>query len=344
VARGARSATLIAQLRAEVESMHKQDNSRTSLVRVCRPRGLTSAALATVAILGAHCGQRESLPTQAQSTAVQSAPGTASAPPPAPAPPAPPTPEPPAPPVDVSPFIRAVRDRQQCNNVSGCKAADELVALGEAAVAPVQEALAHSPLHEPAALVFVEVLGRIGSRALPAQKELLRVARQKVGFVGPTAIVALGRIGSTEARSEIEALRTAAIAEGALGTQVAAAYALFRLGDKAARAQVAAALQPGDIQQSNPGLALLVIPLFAELELREALPVIRAAARHESFFARREAARALGRLRDTESVDLLLGMVGAEPSVHEAAAKALQRITGESHWSADAWKAWAAKR
>ena len=96
-----------------------------------------------------------------------------------------------APDPTIAAALDAIRDRQQCNRVMGCKPATQLLQKGEEAVSPILEAVSRSRSDGYWRVRLVELLGQLrDARAAPVLEQLLR---SNLWEIRCRAAIALGR-------------------------------------------------------------------------------------------------------------------------------------------------------
>lgn len=235
--------------------------------------------------------------------------------------------------------LREIRDKTRCNRVMGCPPAQALVRAGVASVAPAVDLLRRSSGDAPWRAELVRVLGVIGHRdALPLLRDLLDDPQW---LMRAEAAVALGRMRDAEALPALESLMEGSTDADHAAEHAAAGFALVRLGRAdAGKAALLGTLTPEAVGRNNWGFTALAVELAGELRLQEALPGIRAAARHQDVFLRKAAFAALASLRDRQAARTLVEALGDRiPSVRTAARAALEAITGEKRTD-DEWRAW----
>ncbi|MCC6623730.1 MAG: HEAT repeat domain-containing protein [Deltaproteobacteria bacterium] len=259
-----------------------------------------------------------------------------------------------APARDLAPEITRLKDRQQCNRVTGCPPLTALLSAGGAAVEPLARALAESPGADAYWVVAaLDGLGQLGdARALPT---LIAHAEDRRWEVQIAALRALGRLaphldaasrlalvtdlkpGLTAPNVDVARLAARHVALARLDAEAGEGYrkGLLALAPTPERAAVLAVPAP---------FLDVLVELAGELRLTEALPFIRIAALSDNRFVSVHAAEVLGRLRDTGAVPFLLERIeDPHPTIRRTALEALAQITGSRFDTPAAWRAWAAQ-
>ena len=134
---------------------------------------------------------------------------------------------------------------------------------------------------------------------------------------------------------------SAAILAGAVILAILGHWVLFFLAERVSRRSQSVIDNSVVRHARRPGR--MIVALMAALMV---LPAVRLAARHRSAFARKQAVRTLGALRDAVGVGVCVARLDDElPSIRRAALTALQDITGErSRTDPAVWRAWCAAR
>jgi HEAT repeat protein len=232
---------------------------------------------------------------------------------------------PPAPDVALPIWEKAL---QNADEATIHHAMDALARMGAPAVPRLIDALKHKSMRAQVA----HILGEIGPAAAPATEALAKLAVEADARVATEAALALAKIGP-EAKAAVPAL-SAALQQPDSPNAHAIVYALGRIGPGAAAAEPAlfAALKSSD-------RSLAVLSAWALTRLHppsqqmasRAMPVLLAGLEDALPQSRQAAADALGSLGPLakEAVGALEKTANdQEPSVREAAAKALRAIAG----------------
>jgi hypothetical protein len=261
-----------------------------------------------------------------------------------------PDPTPPALDPRVAAALDAIRDRQKCNRIMGCKPSLELLQRGPDATLPILLAVTRSGSDGYWKIRLVEVLGQLGDpRAIPSLERLLSSSQWEIRC---RSAIALARLGSKGSAVHLERMIAERADPDDPVSRVAALVALDRLGlpfgDAPARTHLLGALPLDEetLGPLNPGYYAFLAESIREARLTSALALARLGARHRDRFVREASLKTLGALQDTGGISVTVGRLDDPlPSIKRLAVTTLQQITG-SHTltDADQWKSWCEAR
>ncbi len=252
--------------------------------------------------------------------------------------------------------LKAMSVRRDCNRVMGCKPSVALLQHGAAALPVIAQLVANNPRLDKWWLIkVIDIVGQIDDEgAAPVLSSLLTDWRPELRA---RAALGLARLRFSSAHEAL-ALAQKHFAEGSEqqrdpGTTGAIAFALHRTSKGATRSPAfkAAYLEawPQTRLEIHSTLATIV-GILAEIardwRLDAALPMVRHALDHPSPFARIEAIRAAGAMRDVKAIGPLVGRLDdPQPSQRRAAIAALQQIVGTRELTSEAdWRRWCNSR
>ena len=188
---------------------------------------------------------------------------------------------------------------------------------------------------------LVEALGRSGDTSLgPWLARILGADPLSVSRV--EAAFAMGRLGLHGEVAGLKALAASADPERDRPVLLAVGYALARLGDPAGKPLITQHLvipEDGSLRwdRIRPGIVAA-----GELRMGELRPRLEAAAAKADPFVRREAIRALAKLRDRAAIPALIDRLEDPlPGVRGEALAALRSLTGFRYKeTAEQWRRW----
>ncbi len=252
--------------------------------------------------------------------------------------------------IAITEALTAIKDRQQCNRIMGCKPSLELQQHGAAAVAPILRAVTETTTDRYWRVRLIEVLGQLkDERAVPVLERLLSSSRWEVRC---RSAIGLARLGSKASAPRLERMVEEHPDPDDPVSRVAALVALDRLGANyggaPARERLALAFptNPEVLGPLNPGYYSFLAEAIRESRLTSAIEVVRLGARHRDRFVREASLRTLGALQDTGGIAIAVGRLDDPlPAIGRLALATLQQITGSHTLSTpEQWKAWCEKR
>lgn len=254
---------------------------------------------------------------------------------------------------EVSGALAAIRDRRQCNRVTGCPGLTVLLQRVPAAIGPVIDLLRERGRTDA---YWVEVL-----LAFLGQSDRPEAITPVSAFVRDTrwtprleAVLALGRLhrhAQPESGDLLASALKMAEASRDLAWQAAILHALARLDPSSARTHEAALLalypvDPVEIQAVPPPILDWLVRVASEARLTRAAPLLRGACLSDNRFVGVSALTAVAALQDTGAIPFALSRLeDRQPAIRKAALRALQAITGSRTLVEVAeWRAWAAQK
>ena len=246
-------------------------------------------------------------------------------------------------------LIRDMRDRKTCNRVMGCRASIALAGLGRATEAAIIQVLAKDKGSDGYWVIrCIDLLGQLGRTDSAAF--LVTLLDDKRTEIRTRAAMALARMAAPSTRESVQAAYDLAEDGPDLGFKIALLYAIDRIGPfSVERRKMVAGLLPQDkagLGRISPLHLITAAEVAKEWPIPEALPSLRITAAHIGPFIRRNSIDALGRLKDTGAIPVLIGRMKDDvPSIRKAAMNALRAITGNDlPRSEEDWIAWCEKR
>jgi HEAT repeat protein len=242
-----------------------------------------------------------------------------------------------------------MKKRKDCNRVMGCPASIELAGLGTATEAAIIQVLRKEKGADGYWVIkCIDLLGQLGRQ--DSAVFLSSLLDDKRTEVRTRAAVALGRLSAPSTKEAVESTFTRIKDGPDLGFKIALLYAIDRIGPfSTQRRKDAAKLLPQDkagLGKISPLHLITAAEVAKEWPIPEALGSLRILASHIGPFIRRQAIDALGRLKDTGAIPVLVGRLKDEvPSIRTASMRALRAITGNTGpKTEEAWEAWCSKR
>ena len=130
--------------------------------------------------------------------------------------------------IAITEALTAIKDRQQCNRIMGCKPSLELQQHGVAAVGPILRAVTETTTDRYWRVRLIEVLGQLkDERAVPVLERLLSSSRWEVRC---RAAIGLARLGSKASAPRLQRMVEEHPDPDDPVSRVAALVALDRLG------------------------------------------------------------------------------------------------------------------
>ena len=229
--------------------------------------------------------------------------------------------------------------RQDCNIVMGCRAGEELVEFGSAAIPAIIRRYGELTRHSYQKFHLIELLGEIGdTAAVPFLSALLEDSHWNARA---NAAWSLAQVGAKGQRLRLEELLAKHGKSRDWGFACALAFAVEKLGGTGGREVLLKALTPDSISSRNTGFTRIAERAVGELEMAEACPLLKMAMEHPEVFLKKEAFRAAASLqcRDAEVHRILAaGLSGRVPSVRKEAATALKKLTGYEFKTFQQWQ------
>ncbi len=235
-------------------------------------------------------------------------------------------------------------ERTKCNDVNGCPMVGTLISLGPGAAAAVEDAYKSSKGDGHWRFRLLEVLGRLRNRA--SGRFLLDVLeRDKYPKARAEAALALARLGD---RAHLTALKAAAANLNDPAWQpslLATAYALASLGDENGRTLIEKHLIVPDGEYRRWDKLRPGVYAAGQLRMKKLRERLEAILVRADPFVRREAAKALGAMRDRAAIPALVeGLKDRVPGVRKEALQSLKTLTGFRHKeSYEQWTRWLAR-
>jgi hypothetical protein len=248
--------------------------------------------------------------------------------------------------------LQAIRDRPQCNRLTGCPPMTALMQDLPWSLGPVLSVLANAERADGYWIeMLIELVGQSGS--LDAVRPLEALSRDRRWAVKIRAVLGLGRLAAFVSQNTRDLMAEAelmAAKSGDIAWLAAVLLTRSRIdpeGAKSHRGRLET-LYPSERDQvfaiSPPVLDWLVL-IAMDARLTSAAPMLRVACLSENRFVSVNAMKAVGRFQDTGAVPWLLTRIeDRQPGVRRAALEALQDITGNRRAEQPAeWRAWAEK-
>lgn len=247
-------------------------------------------------------------------------------------------------------ILRTMSVARNCNRVMGCKSSIDLLKIGAAAFPVIARFVTENPRLDKWWLVkVIDVVGQVrDERAVAILGGLLTDWRPELRA---RAALGLARLRFQSARPYLTNAQTYwsdRKGEGDPATHGAIAYALERTSGRVRNPSYKTAYlaQWPQTRERNHRTIAPVIGVLCEIarswHLKDAIGFVRHSLDHPSPFARIEAIRAAGALRDVGAVAALIDRLSdALPSQRRAARKALVAITDQKGLrTLDDWKRW----
>ena len=252
--------------------------------------------------------------------------------------------------------LRALRDRQACNRVTGCPGLVEIFQYGPELIAPAAEALFDPNRGDGHwTIVLPELLGQLGdAKASEPLTQLLADRRWEIRIAAAVGLGHLATKATPAARAEV--LRLAAQPDndptggGDLAFRAALEFASMRFGDSDTKAHrdalIALVPQRRETVLGTPAPILdVLVTLVGHARLSEALPGVREALTTGNRFVVASALDVAGKLQDNGAIPNVVALLeDANPTIRRSALATLTRITGASFDTADAWRDWARRQ
>ncbi len=224
--------------------------------------------------------------------------------------------------------IRNLMDRHKCNTVMGCLAEEEVVAAGVDGARAIMEAYPTISRDSYNKFHLLDVLGEIG--APESGRFLADLLSAPQWNARANAAFALGRLKPASFVDQLEKHLTEAKAQRDMAVAYSLAYALESAGTGRGKSLLLDALDPKNMAGINWGYTRYAVEALALLGIVEACPKLLPALTHRDQFLRKEALRAVARLRCPQSVVLdavAQSLEDAAPGVRTQAAETLLWVT-----------------
>jgi hypothetical protein len=229
--------------------------------------------------------------------------------------------------------------RQDCNIVMGCRAGEELVEFGPAAIPAIIQRYGELRKHSYQKVHLIELLGELGdAAAVPFLSALLEDPHWNSRA---NAAWSLAQVDARGQRPHLEELLATHAHGRDWGFSCSLAFAVEKLGGSGGREIILEALSPASISSRNTGFTRIAVRAAAELKMDKVCPLLKVAMDHPEIFLKKEAFRTAASLNCADAAvrrSLAAGLSARVPSVRKEAVTALKKLTGYEFKTFEQWQ------
>lgn len=243
---------------------------------------------------------------------------------------------------EVSAALDAIRVRQNCNRVMGCRVGEKLVSYGTLATGPIISLLKNTPHNAHYWPKLAKIIGKIGDHdAIPF---LVSQISTDDGAARAEILAAFGRIRDESVQDILTQFADGNAEAITERDRIAARFSLVKLGFTNYRSALARNVGSFAADRQNPMDTVLALELTLELDMRECLPDFRALSKHSNVFVRAQAVANMATMSDTANFPALIDRLDDElPATRRTALHTLQMATQQEWTTKEDWMIWCQK-